>query len=176
MWAKNKYAVLFILLFILVIGWIVFNYQTTPKTGFIVIQEVYNGFSMKKEMEQKYNQAKMARATILDSLELGLKILARKIEGEQLKNKSTIEQFNIQRETFLERKQTYEEDNAALTKQYDQEILTQLNQYLKDFGEEHHFTYLFGNDGNGSLVYAADAKNVTKEVIAFINRKYKGIE
>ena len=176
MWAKNKYAVSFILLFILVIGWIVFSYQTTPKTGFIVIQEVYNGFSMKKEMEQKYNQTKMARATILDSLELGLKILARKIEGEQLKNKSTIEQFNVQREEFLQRKQTYEEDNAALTKQYDQEILTQLNQYLKDFGEEHHFTYLFGNDGNGSLVYAADSKNVSKEVIAFINRKYKGID
>ncbi|MBK8705977.1 MAG: OmpH family outer membrane protein [Saprospiraceae bacterium] len=173
---ENKATIQFTFLLTLIIGWIAYHYLSMPKTGFVVIQEVYNGFDMKKEIEQKYNRTKLARDKILDSLELELKLLAGTIEREQQKNKTTIEQFTIKREEFLQRKQTYEEDNAALTKQYDQEILTQLNQYIKDFGEKHHFTYVFGNDGNGSLMYAADAKNVTKEVIEFINRKYKGVE
>jgi len=176
MWAKNKYAIQFTFLLILFISWIVYDHQTTPKTGFIIIQDVYNGFDMKKEMEQKYNATRLGRDKILDSLDLELKVLAGKIESEGQKNISTIERFNVKRQEFIHQKQTFEEDNAALTKQYDQQILTQLNQYLKDFGEKNHFTYIFGNDGNGSLVYAADAKNVTTEVIEYINRKYKGLE
>lgn len=160
----------------LIIGWFLYVYRTTPKTGFIIIQEVYNGFDMKKETEQKYSKTKMARDKILDSLDLELKILARKIEQEQQKNRNSIDQFNIKRDEFLQRKQTYEEDNTALAKQCDQEILTQLNQYVKDFGKKNHYTYMFGNDGNGALMYADDVKDITKDVTAFINRKYKGME
>ena len=175
MWSRNKYAIQFIFLLSLIMAWIVYDWQKTPKTGFIIIQEVYNGFEMKKEIEIKYNTTKLARDKILDSLDIDLKIFAKKIETGQQKNNAVVEQFQIKREAFFQQKQTYEEDNAALTKQYDQQILTQLNQYIKDFGEKNHFTYIFGNDGNGSLVYAHDAKNITKELTEFINNKYKGL-
>lgn len=176
MWNKYKYAIQFIFLLSIICGWIFYENKTVPNTGFIIIQEVYSGFDMKKEIEVKYNKTKNARDKILDSLELELKILARKIQSENEKNKETIEQFNVKRDEFVQRKQTYEEDNAALTKQYDLEILTQLNQYVKDFGEKNNYTYVFGNDGNGSLMYALEANNITKEVIEFINAKYKGVE
>ncbi|HPI85881.1 MAG TPA: OmpH family outer membrane protein [Bacteroidales bacterium] len=174
MWAKNRHILQFLFLTGLLGAWIVYEHQTTPKTGFVIIQEVYNGFEMKKEIEQKYINVKTARDRILDSLNLDLKTIAKKIEDEQQKNQNTIATFNIKREDFLQRKQTYEEDNAALTKQYDQEILIQINQYIKDFGEENHYTYVFGNDGNGSLMYAVSTKDITKEVIEFINARYNG--
>jgi outer membrane protein len=176
MWSKNKFTIQFFIFLVIVIGWIIYQKQSEDKTGFIYIQEVYNGFDMKKEIEQRYTVTKNARDKILDSLELDLKLLARKIESEGESNKETIALFNIRREEFVSRKQTYEEDNVALTKKYDQEILSQLNQYVKDFGLKNDFTYVFGNDGNGSLMYAKETKDVTKEVIEFINNKYKGVE
>lgn len=177
MGSKSKFTILFVILLLgAIVGVIVYQQQSSPKTGFILIQEVYNGFDMKKENEKKFVQVKNARDKILDSLTLEFKILAGKIDSEQQKNQSTIEEFRGKRDEYVQRKKTYEEDNDALSKKYDQEILTQLNQYVKDYGEKNGYTYIFGNDSNGSLMYAKETHNITKEIIRFINDKYKGVE
>lgn len=175
--SKNKILILLVVIvFGALTGWIVYQKQSAPKTGFVLIQDLYNGFHMKKEIEKKYQQTKNARDKILDSLSLELKILANKIQSEQEKIKSTIEEFNAKRDEYVQRKQTYEEDNVALAKKYDKEILTQLNQYVKDFGEKNQYTYVFGNDGNGSLLYAKEGENITKQVLEYINNKYNGVD
>lgn len=176
MLSTNKILILFAIVLLSTISWIMYQKQSAPKTGFVIIQDLYSGFNMKKEVEKKYQQTKNARDKILDSLTLELKILAKKIQNEQEKNKSTLAEFNTKRDEYIQRKQTYEEDNTALAKKYDKEILTQLNQYVKDFGEKNHYTYVFGNDENGSLMYAIEAKNITKEVLEYINNKYKGVD
>ena len=171
---KNKLTLFLFVLLASVIAWIIINQKQPPKTGFVYIQEVYNGFEMKKEQEKKFLQVKNARDKILDSLELELKILGAKIDSEKEKNKTTIEIFTTKRGEYLTRKKNYEEDNDALSKKYDKEIISQLNQYVKDYGEKNGYTYIWGNDGNGSLMYANELNNVTKEIIVFINRKYRG--
>jgi outer membrane protein len=175
MWTKTNIIILIAIALLASIGWAFYQNQSTPKTGYIIIQDVYNGFEMKKEIEKKFLQTKNMRDKILDSLTFELKMLAQKINGEQEKNKSTVEQFNIKREEYLQRKKTFEEDNTALTKEYDQQILTQLNQYMKDYGESNHFAYVFGNDGNGALIYGKESLNITKEMIVYVNRRYKGL-
>lgn len=175
MLAKNKFTLLFAILLIAAIGLIIHQNRSIPKTGYIIIQDVYNGFDMKKEIEKKYLKTKDARDKILDSLAFEVKLIANKVKAENEKNQATIDNFNMKRDEYFQRKQTYDEDNAALTKQYDQEILTQLNQYIKDYAEENNYTYVFGNDGNGSLLYGIEALNITKEVSAYVNNKYKGL-
>ena len=53
--------------------------------------------------------------------------------------------------------------------------MLQLNQYVKEFGEKNSYDIIHGANGNGSLMYAKDILNLTEEVKAFINNKYKGI-
>jgi len=173
---KNKILFVIILLLLGANAFIIVQYKSSPKTGYVLIQELYNGFEMKKEMEKKYLQVKNSREKILDSLTLELKILSQKIAIEKEKNPETIQSFESKRAEFIERKQMFEEDNNALSQKYDQEILTQLNQYTKDFGKANGYTYIFGNDGNGSLMFSEDSQNITNEVIEFINNKYKGVE
>jgi outer membrane protein len=171
---SNKSAFFFVFLFLLSSGWGVFQFYTKPKTAFILIQEVYSGFDMKKEMEKKFTQTKNARQRILDSLGFDLNLLGKKIEAEHEKNKDHIQQFNERKNEYMERKKNFQEDNDQLSKQYDQEILTQLNQYVKDFGVENGYTYIFGNDGNGSLMFGKENNNISKAVTEYINLKYKG--
>lgn len=175
MLAKNKFTLLFAILLIAAIGWIIYQNRSIPKTGYIIIQDVYNDFELKKEVEKKYLQTKNARDKILDSLAFEVKMIANKVKAENEKNQETVDKFNLKRDEYFQRKQTFEEDNAALTKQYDQEILTQLNQYIKDYAEANNYTYVFGNDGNGSLLYGIETLNITKEVSTYVNNKYKGL-
>jgi len=151
-----------------------YHYFTTSKTAYVLIGEVYNKFDLKKELEKKLEFTKNARQKISDSLAFDLKLLAKKIDDDKAKNEQDVKLYNLKREEFVEKKRRLEEDNNTLTKQYDQEILTQLNQYVKDYGKENHYTYIHGNDGNGSLMYADESKNITEKVIEYINKKYKG--
>jgi outer membrane protein len=150
------------------------DHSHRPKTGFIIIGEVYSQFDLKKENEKKFTEVKNYRKKILDSMAFTLRILAKKIDGEKAKNKEDISSYNLKREEFFQRQKNFDEDNKQLTAKYDQEILTQINQYVRDYAGENGYQYIFGNGGDGSLMFGDDGHNVTKQVIEYVNKKYKG--
>lgn len=174
--AKNKFLILFVLMFAAFAGYIAFQHSTKAKVGYVYIKEIYDGFEMKKQMEQKYLKTKKAKDKILDSLKFELNALLKQIDTEKEKNPETIKTFELKRDAFLQKKTAFEEENTALTQEYDQEILNQLNQYVKDYGTQNNFSLLFGNDANGSLMYGKDELNKTKEVLEFVNNKYNGVD
>lgn len=174
--SKNKIFILFVLLFVAFASFVVFQYKTHPKVGYVNIKEIYEGFEMKKQMEQKYLKIKKSREKILDSLKFELNTLLKQIDSEKQKNPLTIREFELKRDLFLQKKTSFEEENNALTAEYDQGILTQLNQYIKDYGIQNNFSLLFGSDGNGSLMYGTEELNKTKEVLEYVNSKYNGVE
>lgn len=147
---------------------------TKGKLGWVNIKELYNEFEFKKELEKKLINTQQARKTVLDSLEIELKVLSREIQTEGGKAKDKIASFELKRERYLNKKEELEQDNTVLERQYNEQILNQLNQYLKDYGKEKGMRYIFGTSGDGSLMYAEETDEITKEVISYINEKYKG--
>ena len=145
-----------------------------PKLGYIIISEVYSKFELKKQLEHKFLSAKANRQKVLDSLGFDLRLLAKRIDAAKGKDRKDEDFYNSKREEFYRRTQMMEEDNNALSKQYDTEIFNQLNQYVRDYGKEFHYQFIFGNDGNGSLMHGEDDLNVTDDVVKYINRKYSG--
>lgn len=172
---KRTSYLVFALLFILA-GIVIYDRCTKPKMGIIEIQKVYDSFQLKKELEAKFKLTQNQRRKILDSLEVELKYIYASLEKQDKKDEATIQSFNQKKNYYMQKKQMNQEDDAALSKQYDGEILTQLNQYVKDYGKENGYTYIFGTDGNGSMMYANEGVDISNEVITYINGKYKGIK
>lgn len=144
------------------------------KSGWISLTDVFNDFAFKKELEMKLKKTKDIRQAIVDSLEFDLKFLSKQIVAEGQKDKDKISIFELKKEDYLRKKQQFEADNDAMAKQYDSQIVSQMNQYIKDFGKQHGYRYIFGADGSGFLMYSLESDDITKEVKAFINEKYKG--
>ncbi len=144
------------------------------KTGWIVIGNVYENFQYKKELESKLMSTKLGRKNIIDSMEFDLKLLANQIELEKGKDKSRIALFQAKREDYINKKKMFEEDNDMLVEKYDEQILNQLNQYVKDFAKEKGYDYIYAADGSGVIMAAPEDENVTELVKVFINEKYKG--
>lgn len=151
-------------------------FRERHKTGFILITDVYNGFEMKKEMEAKYNKARDARKKILDSLHIDLSVLSNQLKGNNTHEKTEIELFERKRTEYEQKMQMFDEDNTLLSRQYDEQIIKQLNQYVSDFGKENHYDLIFGNTTDGSIMYGTDKLNITREVTDFVNQRYKGIK
>lgn len=171
----NKINYIVILGFVILTGFVINLYLKQPKVGYIVIEEVFNSFELKKELQSKYENTQKTRQQIIDSIRIELTLLAKKAEAKDI-SKEQLDMFERKKYDYNLKLKTFSEDNAQLTKQYDSEIITQLNQYVKDYGKLNHYDVILGNNSNGSLMYGNENLNLTKEVIEYINAKYKGLK
>lgn len=153
---------------------LVVNYTLNQRLAYINIKQVFDSFSLKQENEKKLKLLVDAHKNILDSLESRLKLMS--IQFNKLSDipKAKVEEFNLLKDEYLYTKGEFEKQQEILTKQYDDEIFKQLNQYVKEFGEKHSYTVILGAQGSGSVVYGKEKYDITKEVISFINDKYLG--
>jgi outer membrane protein len=168
----KKYWIPLIIVLCISIAALAFSLLHSSKAGYIDNAQIYNSFTLKKELEAKLNTIKMARKSLLDSMIVDLESMA---EKTQLQNDRKLnEQFEILKEQYLQKKQQFEEDNEALADQYTQQIWKQLNQYIKDYGQKNNYKIIFGTAGEGNLMYVEQGMDLTEEISVYVNKRYEG--
>lgn len=145
--------------------------NSQDKTGYIELNQIYDKFPLKKELEGQLQHTQNARKAILDSMNLKLHTLSNQARAGSTEAEKV---FLVEQRAYLEKQRYFEEDNSNQVRQYDEQIWKQINQYVKDFGEEKGYDYVFGATGTGSVMYADKSKNITEEVSTYVNSKYKG--
>lgn len=141
--------------------------QGKKKVAYVELSLLYKDFKMTKELEARFTAVSSSRKSFIDSLETQLRVM----NG----NEKRREEFERVKNLYIVRKQQFEQDNAAMNQQYNDQITKQMNQYLADYGREQDYDFIFGANGSGGLMYANEqAFNVTGDVLAYINKKYAG--
>lgn len=146
------------------------------KNAYVIIQELFENFELKKELEKNYAGVRNARKKILDSIQIDLSVLSKRLSTTAKPAKEELDLFERKKLEFNQKMQEYDQSNVQLTKEFDDKIILQLNQYISDYGKEYGYDMIYGNTSNGSIMYGNEKNNITKEVITFINQKYKGIK
>lgn len=169
---KQKQWIVLGVLFL--ITWLFIYWQAgkTSKIGYVDLKQVFNEFTYTKELKKDLLSVQGARQKLLDSMEFELKMLSKEIETN--KSPEAKRKFDVKLESLMKFRKSAEEDNLAFTEQLDNKILSQMNQYIKDFGKENGYDIIVGSQGDGTIMYASDILNLTKESIVYINNKYKG--
>lgn len=149
------------------------------KTAYVELGKVYGDFELKKELESKLTNVQQARKNILDSMKVQLEFFANNINAMNVaKDKDKVEQqvreFEVKKQQYYETEKNFKEDNDKLTSQYQDQIWKQLNQYIKDYGKENGYLYIYGAGGNGFLMYADETNDITEKVKKYVNEHYKG--
>ena len=177
---KNALLNLVLMIIVCVISLFVYHKTIKQKTAYIEIKKVFNGFQMKKELEEKFKQTAKSREKIIDSLSFNLKLMSKQLNEQKAANKEVdkdlLYAFEYKREEFLKLKNQFSEDNASLSQKYDAQILEQMTQYIIEFGKNNNYEFIFGADGSGNLMYAKEAFNISDEISIYINNKYRGVE
>jgi outer membrane protein len=153
---------------------VIYIYAKQPKMAYVRVPYLYDNFEYKKEMQAKMTNVLQGRKSVLDSLELHLKILSGHLQNEKKPDEKEIQQFSDEREKYLTKKQQFEEDDNNASKRYADEILKQLTQYVDDYGRENGYTYILGAEGSGAIMSADERNDITNAVLIYINEKYKG--
>jgi len=144
------------------------------KTGYVDIPVLFQEFEMKQELQGKLEKDLLSKKTVLDSLMFQLQTLNNELEHQEKPTQEDILKFQQLQSYYMQQKEITDNYTLDLTQKYDTQILTQMTQYVKDFGVENGYDYIFGASSDGSIMYAPEPNNVTKEVANYINKKYQG--
>ncbi len=144
------------------------------KTAYIDVNKVYEGFEMKKEIEIKYLKQDEIMQNMSDSLKIVVLSIERKINSNVILSRNEKAEILKQRETYLKKIKDIEEKREKIVNNYDKQIYTQLIQYIKDYGDEKGYDYIFGTDGSNSVLYSSYRKNITQDMLLYINKRHKG--
>ena len=143
------------------------------KEGYVEIAQAFESFEMTKEMRFQMEQVQEFRQGIIDSLEVDLQNRVKAFEGQEVSQKDA-EAFEALRQQYLVKKEQFSRDNLVMEEDFQNKVLSRMNEYIRDFGKEKGYRFLHGANGQGALLYAGEELDVTEEVIEFINKKYHG--
>lgn len=87
------------------------------------------------------------------------------LKKELLSNKQ--QQINGYQEAI--QKKIREEDNKVT-----QTVINDINDYVKEYGEEKGYKIIFGASGGGNIMFAAEGTDLTEEVLKGLNAEYQG--
>ena len=173
---KNKHHILLALLIGITMLNLVLNIYTVqkiPKTAYVQNDQVFSQFKGKIELEQRLFKEEQQQKTLLDSMELDLKVIQNKLTED--KNNVELKQvFYDKGKLYQELKRNYQEKIQQQSQQFTSEIWKQINQYTLDFGKNNNYSYIYGVNGTGSMMYGKQHLDVTSAVIEYINRQYEG--
>lgn len=144
------------------------------KSAYIDLNTVYSEFNLSKKLNKERELVINSRQGILDSLKLQLNHFSKQFQYGADSNQ--INFFNQKREEYYYKEQQFNEDNESLLMKHNEQIMKQLNVYIKDYGKEHGYNFIFGATGNGTLMYAEESANISKDVVTYINEKYEGLK
>lgn len=146
----------------------------SSKYVYIELTDIYTEFSLTKKLQTELQGIEMMRKNQIDSLNLSLRLLERKLRSVKSITRDQILEFESSKGYILEKQKEFEEANIALKEKFDDQIWNQINSLIKQYGQENDFEYIFGLNGTGNIMYSKDALNVTQSAIEYINSKYSG--
>lgn len=171
---RNTLLLSVLVLNIVLIGLVIYSINAQPKTAFVKGAELFEGFKGRQELDAKFTASGTEQQSMLDTLTMEIADLT-----NQLTEKPNDKELSLQRQKkqllYRELQQRFTEQNSTQNQQYTEAVLKQINQYTLEYGEKHGYDYIYGAAGNGSMMYAKEANDITKEVLQYINKKYEGL-
>lgn len=148
-------------------------FSEEKRIGYVDIKQVFNEFDMKKELESALETNLKERKKTLDSLTF---LLQSKSEIAKTKEPTQewINEFQLLQQTYYNEKQFFDQYNQETIEKSNNQIITQMTQYIKDFGQKEGFSFILGSNENGNVLYGNEGSDISKEVIEYINKSYQG--
>ncbi len=174
MWNKPIVIILALATGISGLAFGVYEHFNKPKYGYVVLTEVFADFQMKKEVQTKFEQEMNAPQCYLDSMAFVLQNESYRLDSMKDAPQTDIDAYLMKREKFLSQRQQFEQNSQTRTAELDKLIIDRMTQYIKDYGSQNGYTFIYGDDGNGNIMYADGTTNVTADVINYLNSRYSG--
>lgn len=171
----NKKVILLLLAINLLVaaGIIIYMESTRVKTYYIDLNKVYSEFTLKKDLEKRLEAMVSVTNEQLDSLEMNGRYINNSLQTSP-SDQDKIREYNSVVERYATKSEEFDQQKKQVAAQYDDQIWSQLNEYIREYGKEHNCDFIIAGNGDGSIMYSTGSKDITDKMIVYVNGKYQG--
>jgi len=155
-------------------GLVISLMNLNTKSVYIEMGKVYDEFYLAKELNRSLESKIKTSKAITDSLYNELQNMSKDVKFKEKKTEQDIAELAKFEEKLYYTQQKFEAEIKKISSENDTKIWNQLNQYIQDFGKKNNCTYIFGANGQGTIMYANEEKNITISIIEYVNARYNG--
>jgi outer membrane protein len=156
-------------------GFVISMLNLKTNTVYIDMGKIYENFGLSKELNKALDAQIKHDKVITDSLYVNLRNKTKEVKDKPKKTEEDINFLARLEEDFYYNQKKMENEVQRISKDNDAKIWNQLNQYIQDFGKENKYTFILGANGQGTIMYADDEKDVTNTITQYVNDRYNGI-
>lgn len=167
---SKKTSTLSLLIAILAISFSIFQFFNQKEIAFFDYNVVYNNCKLKIKLEKDLMRVGSKRKSELDSLQMELSFLSQKI-GTNKASQVELDKFEDLKTRFLSYKDKYEQENMQLKDNYTNQIRKDINDNARLFAEKNGIDFFLAATGDGSLMYAKEANDMTEDFQSFLDKK-----
>ena len=148
------------------------------KIGFVDNVKLMDGYQEKIDVEIKFKAKAEAYNKKKDSISQAFQLELQQFQtkAQSMAQSKAQEEYGLlqQRGQFMGQQLQQEEQRIQLEGQTEMDsVMSKVKKEIKAFGQSNDFTYILGGGDGGSVLYGADAKDVTQDVLKLLNEKYK---
>ncbi|PKP04002.1 MAG: hypothetical protein CVU11_06485 [Bacteroidetes bacterium HGW-Bacteroidetes-6] len=153
------------------------TYQSPKRVAYVNISRVIKEFELSKtyqaEIDANINKQKM----FLDSMTVEFSAVVAELNNSN-SGSTSFKMLEAKRDSLYSRIQyldnAFAKNNQEMINKYNQEVFTQINQYVEEFGKQRDYSLIFGAKGDGTIMYGSESVDITSEIIVYINQAYRG--
>ena len=145
------------------------------KTAYVDTTKLIQEYSEMKEVEAEFTQRSEMLKRELDSVARGFQQDVQEFQ-ENMATMSDAERQAKQQE-LMQRQQSLQQQQQMRSGQLRQEsdavvdsMITKVKDFVKDYGEEHDYTYIFGSNESANIMYAEEGLDITQEILKELNQ------
>lgn len=136
------------------------------RTG--VVLEQYKGM---KEANKKFSAEFSTAAANADTLKGRLEIFLK--DKASMKNREAWEyQVRLQENELRQYQANAEKQLQQRKSELTSKVLSDINTFIKEYAEKHHYTIVLGATNDGNILYAEEKEDITDKLVEELNNRY----
>ncbi len=148
------------------------------KIAYVDYPELLDGYQRKKDVEAKFQLQAEEFARKRDSISQAFQLQAQEVQAKssRMSQQAAQEEANTlqQRAQFLGQQLQQEEAQMQRMGQMQSDsIRTTVEETIADYAKKNGYTYILASGEGSSVLYGADAQNITSEIMEILNAEYK---
>jgi outer membrane protein len=163
------------------IGLLSLAYITYQRSSIVYVDsnQLINNYKGMQDARKAYQQKAVSWKANVDTL--AQEVQRQIMQYEKDSRKMTVKERQLSQELIRTKQKQLMDYQQAMNTQAQQEdskmtteVISQINAYIKKYGEQKGYTIVMAATDYGNIAYADEGLDITEEVLAGLNKEYSG--
>lgn len=167
------------LLLVGLLGLYYLHFADTEKIAYVDSAKLLNNYQGMQEARKAYQQKMTVWQANIDTLSKDVQAALQKHQQEIAKmnakeQKLSEELVRTKQQQLVQYQKAIQEKAAQEDRQMTQSVITEVNNYISEYGNDRSYKVILVANESGTIAYAQEGMDVTEEVLNGLNANYKG--